>query len=401
MALLAWLAKPMAVTIPCALLLLDVWPIGMPLRARVFLQRVAEKAELFALSLVGSVLTIWAQQRLFPHQGTWQERIGDAAYAILAYLSEFALPLALSPSHPRVDERPEPWVAALSVGIVVVITGAALGLVRRAAPIAVGWLWFIGVLFPTLGIMRVGQMLYSDRYTYVPSVGLVLMVAASAAHLPARLRHGAVVVCAVVLGLWAVATARLVPVWASPETLTLHALEHGPLDAPTRHALGLAAYRQGRLDVALAFAEDSERVRPSADTADFWGQALARAGRLDEAQAAFTRALTRDPKHMWANLHLGELLRAQGHHAQALVHLERAVEQERSRRTLDALAQGLHAVGRHEEAQRLETEAKLLPEDPLQFGPYGAFPDPYPGSAPPTSSPTTPSSDAPAGADRP
>jgi len=377
-ALAATMAKPMAVTLPFALLLLDIWPGGVSWTARALAGRLREKLELLIVAGCGSSLTLWAQERMLPVPGPFAERVGDAAWAVCCYIAEFIVPVALSFSHPRIDLRPPPAVAVLTVVVVGALVLAAVVLLPRRPALGVAWLWFVGLLFPTLGIVSIGSALYADRYTYLPSLGLIaLAVFAVDAVVPDhRVRAG---LGLATLALWAGLTTRLVPVWASSESLVQHSLAVQPDDGDLLRVFAQAAAGRGELDLALGAALAAERVRPNAGTADFVGQVLLRRGDRAGARAAFERAFAYDADDILTRVHLGEMALAAGQWGVAVGHLERAVALDRSRRTLLALAHAREAVGDDVAMARLRDEAALLPAAPDFRGPRGAFPDPTPG----------------------
>lgn len=386
---LALMAKPMAVTLPCVLLLLDAWPRGRVQDVRDLARAVLRKTELFVLAGAASALTLWAQARQRPDSGPLLERVTDAGAAVVLYVVEMAAPFALSHSHPRVDERP-----ALALGVMAgaaVLCTLLVAMVRlarrtddddRAAAAAVGVLWFVGVLVPVLGLVRVGGELFSDRYSYLPSVGLLFVVVAGADALTRRVPYIARVVplvAAALVVLWAALTVRHIPVWQSAETLMQHALAVGTHNAVVRHHMARALTQRGDKAGALALLEEAEAIRPDAQSADLVGQALLALGRRDDARAAFERASARDAGFALAVLHRAELLADDGDDARAETLLREAVRLERSRRHLGALVDFLAERGRTEEAGPLRAEALALPVDGLHTGPAGAFADPWPG----------------------
>jgi tetratricopeptide (TPR) repeat protein len=190
---LGLMSKPMLVTLPFVLLLLDYWPLerlklekGLRLKALVPL--LSEKLPFFALTIVSSVVTFYAQRTggavnsLESIPLGWRAANAMIAYAI--YLGQLFWPTRLAilypyPLNPSTD-------AAISVLILVVITLAAIRLVKRTPWFAIGWLWYLGMLVPVIGLVQVGEQAHADRYTYLPAIGVFILVVWSAFDVVAR-----------------------------------------------------------------------------------------------------------------------------------------------------------------------------------------------------------------------
>src|SRR5262249_44717271 len=184
---LGLMAKPMLVTLPATLLLLDYWPLRRFGRVSIkwlFL----EKLPLFALVAAALPLTIIAQKagiRSF-EQLSIAVRAKNAIVSYAQYIGMFFSPrdLAVFYPHPR-DTTPDSKVA-LSAAVLVAISAVAIALARRRPYLIVGWLWYLGTLVPVIGLMQVGVHGLADRYTYVPYIGLSIMLAWGAADLVAN-----------------------------------------------------------------------------------------------------------------------------------------------------------------------------------------------------------------------
>src|SRR6185436_15024218 len=181
------LAKPMLVTLPFVLLLIDVWPLG-----RLRLEEIRsvrdlwaglrplfiEKIPLFALSAASSAVTVFAQQGSL---ATLQavpagRRVGNALVSYVVYLAKTFWPAKLAVFYPLPLIIP-PWKPLAAGALLAAITALALWRIRRQPYLAVGWLWFLGMLVPVIGFVQVGRQAMADRYTYLPSIGLFLAVA--------------------------------------------------------------------------------------------------------------------------------------------------------------------------------------------------------------------------------
>jgi tetratricopeptide (TPR) repeat protein len=335
------LAKPMAVTLPCVLLLLDLWPLGRLggpgarrlVEAARLRAALLEKTPLLLVALGVGAVTYVAQR----DQGAvtpgialpFAARLANALAAQLGYLGDVFLPRALSPFHPFPLAGTPPWRPALGALVVVVLSAVALRLVRSRPWLLVGWLWWLGTLAPVAGLLQVGMQSRADRYTYVPLVGLALAVAFEARHRVAG-RRGAdrVVAAAGALALAALAalSSRQVAVWRDTESLYRQMAAVSPDNFLAEYGLGLLDLDAGRFDEARRRFAAALRLRADFGPAQVgMADAAARAGRGDEALLRYEDALRLVPGHARAWREAGRLLAEAGRHDEAAVHLERAV----------------------------------------------------------------------------
>ena len=190
---LGLLAKPMLVTLPLVLLLLDYWPLGritLPLRAGEGARRpLLEKVPLLALSAGSSAVTLAAQSSASATLGAvpLTTRLGNAAIACATYLGKAVWPVGLSIHYPYVQPVPAARVA-LSLAVLAAVTWLVARGASRRPYLVTGWLWYLVTLVPVIGFVQVGEQSMADRYTYVPLVGIFVMVAWS---LPARMATNA------------------------------------------------------------------------------------------------------------------------------------------------------------------------------------------------------------------
>jgi Flp pilus assembly protein TadD len=315
---LGLLAKPMLVTLPFVLLLLDGWPLGRVAasgRARPGAaspgRLVLEKLPLFALSAASSVVTYLAQQRggavNLMERFHAPARAGSATVAYLRYLGKTFRPSGLTLYYPPERAPALPWVL-LAAALLLGLTALAIWRWRRSPHLAVGWLWYLGTLVPVIGLVRVGGQSIADRYTYLPLVGIFIALAwgaAGAARLVPRGRAiaalGAVMVIAVLVPL----TWRQTGTWKDTLTVFAHALRVTRDNYVANANYALALSRQGRPAEALPFFLEAARLMPGAGGFVDVGNTLADLGRLPEAVAAYQRALQLDPASDVAHFCLG------------------------------------------------------------------------------------------------
>ncbi|MFO0581384.1 MAG: tetratricopeptide repeat protein [Anaeromyxobacter sp.] len=303
------LAKPMWVTLPCLLLLLDLWPLGRtgttPLRALVL-----EKLPLFALSIGSSVMTMRAQLAggtVAEASFTLGARLATAVVGYGRYVLLHVWPAGLSIFHRHPVDLPA-WEIALGVAVLAGLAAAAW-LARGTPAVAVGIAWFLGTLVPVIGLVQVGSQVIADRYTYLPGVGL--FVAAvwglhTLARTPGAARALGLAGAVAVLAYGGVALAR-VGDWRSNEALFRAALEVDPANTIALEALAEGYRADGRREEAMTALRQAAALEPSA--AKHWnnlGVNAREAGRVDEAYAAFQQALTVEPgrRSAWRNLAL-------------------------------------------------------------------------------------------------
>jgi tetratricopeptide (TPR) repeat protein len=319
-------AKPMLVTLPCVLLLLDYWPLRR-LGRGTWKQLFLEKLPLFALSAASCVLTVYAMGTGGAENpaGAFQARAAAALLAYATYLSKTLWPAGLTAHYPHLGPALPIWEAAGAGLLLLAITAVVLRLARRAPYALVGWLWFVGTLVPVTGLVQIlGGHLIADRYTYVPLIGLFLVASWGAAEVLERLRCPWPVrasLAALALAACALATDRQVATWHDPETLWLHALAVTESNCVAHGELALIRLQQGKLDEAKHHCLEALRVQPWYTKARTnLGLVLFQEGRTDEAAEQLEAALREDPGSVAAHNNLGLVRVHQGR-------LDEAVEQ--------------------------------------------------------------------------
>jgi tetratricopeptide (TPR) repeat protein len=359
---LGLLAKPMLVTLPAALVLLDHWPLGRLRSARDLWPRVREKLPLLAIVAAASVATLVVQRRggavgsldVYP----LATRLGNAAVSYVAYLRAAAWPvdLAVLYPHPRTVSG---GAVAASAALLALVTAAVLA-ARRRPYLLVGWLWYLGTLVPVIGLVQVGDVARADRYTYVPLIGVAVAVAWS---LPAWPRLVAAA-AAVVLAALALRTRDQIAVWRDSVALFSHALAVEERNPVAHGNLGYALAVRGETDRAIHHLERAVALRPDLLTARVeLGNALHARGRVDEAAAHYAAAVALDGRSAPALTNLGRLLAERGRTAEAVALHERALAADPDSAAAHVnLGTALAGQGRTAEARRhFERAAALEP----------------------------------------
>jgi Flp pilus assembly protein TadD len=309
------LAKPMWVTFPLLLLLLDFWPLRRIEGRRPLGWLLLEKVPLLAFALASSVVTMVAQNHggaMTGDQLGLGPRLGNAAISYAKYLGKTFWPEPLAIFYPHPGDA-IPIAQAFAAGLLLcALTAAALWQARRLPWLAVGWLWFLGTLVPVIGLVQVGGQAMADRYTYLPIVGLFIAIAWGAHHLLGTWRNGlplramaaltTVVLCA--------ATWRQLGFWDDHDKLFHHTIEVTPDNAIAQATLAEGLRHEGRFDDALPHAEEAARINPY--SAKHWNN-LAMLhmdmGRLEQARDELLQSTKVEPAYAlgWSNLGQVEL----------------------------------------------------------------------------------------------
>jgi tetratricopeptide (TPR) repeat protein len=354
---LGLMAKPMLVTLPCVLLLLDWWPLGRLSddAGRLLPRRVAraalEKLPLFALAAAASAVTVAAQRAGGALQGLERfplaVRLETAIDAVAIYLLKTVWPTGLAVFHPHPEGGLPTWRTVLAAAVLLALSAGAFALRRRAPWWAVGWLWFLGMLVPVLGVVQVGEAAHAERYSYLPQTGLALAVAWAlhrwAAGRPARVRGLAAgwALALLVLGLVTFAQAG---VWRDDRSLFEHALRVTRENHVAHINLAVALAREERLAEAEAQLDEATRISPA--SAHAWGvrgEVRLMRERPEPARADLRRAVALEPEAVRWRLRLAQADREAGDLAAASVQLRVAIAREPERAELHALLGGVLA----------------------------------------------------------
>ena len=317
---LGLMSKPMIVTLPLTLLLLDVWPLKRGLRVR-------EKLPLFAIAVAGAVLTYVVQRAGGTVRPAAVLGLGNALVSYLTYVAKTFWPAGLAVFYPY-PEKLALWHVALAAAVLAAISWGVIRLRRVCPYLAVGWFWFLGTLVPVIGIVQAGEQARADRYMYVPMIGLAVMAAWGGADLLRRWSRLRVAVATGVCAACAGAAWAQVGYWRNSETLFAHALEVTSGNYVAEHNLGTYLTDQpGRLPEAVAHLERAVRLQPeSGQVHSSLGIALAGTpGRLEDAIAEFRTAVRLRPDSEVPHINLGNALAQGGRLKEAAAEYEAAL----------------------------------------------------------------------------
>jgi protein O-mannosyl-transferase len=331
---LGLMAKPMLVTVPFVLLLLDYWPLGRTASptANDLKRLLIEKVPLVLLAVASCMVTLVAQsgamQTLDAVPLLW--RIANAPVSCVAYLIQFVCPANLAVFYPHPGDRVPTWQVAGALMVMAIITVAALAGRRRCPYLLVGWLWYIGMLVPVIGLVQVGAQAMADRYTYLTQIGVCLAltwgIADVARSWPNRRRLLAVsslLVVAILMGhAW-----RQTGYWRNSDSLWRHTLDCTSDNALAHGNLGSDLADRGEDDEALEHFREAVRISPRYTTArTCLGLALGRRGQIAEAVECFEKVLSLQPDNAKAQCGLGVALGKWGQLDEAIVHFQEALK---------------------------------------------------------------------------
>jgi Flp pilus assembly protein TadD len=355
------MSKPMVVTLPFTLLLIDFWPLGR-LRG---VGPLVEKAPLFAIAAASSIVTLIAQKYGMAPLSALPipARLATAVVAYALYAVKTVWPYGLSIHTSFALPLPAGAVAASAIALAGA-TVAAWAARRQRPYVTFGWLWFVGTLVPVIGLVQVGEQSMADRYTYVPMVGLLVIVAWGVSELLPR-RAPLAVASAVVLAAATAAAWRQVGTWRNAYELFSHAVAVDGRNALTRMGFAQELALRGRDAEAIDQYRIAIALRPNALFAhQHLAECLERTGKLGEAAKEFGAMLRIDSQNAEAELGLGVILLQENDPARAAKALGRAVaEAPDDPRMRATLGLALTRLEREEEAEAAFGEALRLDPD--------------------------------------
>ncbi|UCF42748.1 MAG: tetratricopeptide repeat protein [Planctomycetota bacterium] len=317
---LGLMAKPMLVTLPFVLLLLDYWPLqrlhwyrrsqveellegesGTVTYQRASPRRlILEKIPLFGVAAASSAITFVIQQgkgavrwgETFPLSG----RMSNALVCYISYIIKMIYASRLAVLYPHPGDSLPVWQVVVSLVLLAVLSTGIIYWGRRRRYLLVGWLWYLGTLVPVIGLVQVGVQAMADRYAYLPSIGIFIMIAWGAFDLVAKWRYrriGLGITAGIVLAVLLICTRAQVRYWQNNLTLFGHTLEVTENNYVMHSNYGGALFEEGRFDEALAHFNEALRINPKyADARRNAGIVLLRQGKIDEAVAAFAEVLS-------------------------------------------------------------------------------------------------------------
>ena len=351
---LGLMAKPMLVTLPCVLLLLDYWPLERIQLGQAAISRTVpgppaiiadtprkqafrllfEKIPLFFLAVVSSVVTFLVQKgggavgalEAYPVR----IRVANTLFSYVKYMVKTIWPSNLAVFYPHPGQSLPIWQAALAGLLLVVVSAVVIRAGRRYPYLPVGWLWYVGTLVPVIGLIQSGDQGMADRYTYIPLIGLFIIISWSVSEFGTNWRHRRIVfalTASTLLLALSVCTLLQIRYWKNDITLFTHALKVTEENFVAHNNLGAALARQGKLKDAISHFMEALRISPHYERAHFnLGLARDKQGEIDEAIVHFSEALQIKPDYPEAHNGLGVALARQGRLEEAIAHFRAALQ---------------------------------------------------------------------------
>ena len=384
---LGLMSKPMLVTLPFLMLLLDWWPLGRvsSVECRVpgapapasqlltFSRLISEKIPFFILSAISCVVTFIAQQKsgavISLVKISLAQRVENTFVAYVRYLAKTFWPASLANPYPY----PEHWAVGLVVLSAVLVAGlsvATLWLGRKRPFVPVGWFWFVGTLIPVIGLVQVGNQSLADRYTYFPLIGIFMVVVWGLAGMCANRRWPGPVIgvlAVIVLLACGLRTRDQISYWQNSGTLFRHTLSVTENNFIACNNLATWLSKNGRVTEAMDWFRQSLQIRPNNPDALYnLGNAFARQGNWDEAIGNYRRALQMAPDQADMLNNLGFALATKKQFADAIACFEAALKlNPDSASTHNNLAAVLFSENRLDEAvQHYRESLRITPDDP-------------------------------------
>jgi len=326
------MCKPMLVTLPVVLLLLDYWPLQ---RVESAGRLVMEKLPLLALSAASCVATLLAQKETIQSTVTFSlpVRFVTALLACKMYLAQMVYPAGLAVFYPFPHNGLPVWEAVMDGTLLAVISAAALWQRRKQPWMLVGWVWYLVMLLPVVGVIQVGGQAHADRYTYLPQIGIYVALTWLVAEWRVRwLHHGPFHAAlgglmAGVLALFMVCAWQQTAYWQNSETLWTCTLACTTDNDIAQDNLGIVLMQKGKMDAAITCFQQALQIRPDfAEARNNLGHALLQMGKVDAAITSFQQALQIRPDFAEAHDNLGNALLQTGKVDEAITHCQRALQ---------------------------------------------------------------------------
>jgi protein O-mannosyl-transferase len=307
---LGLMSKPVLVTLPFVLGLLDYWPLNR-LKLSNLKLLVLEKLPFLVLAGISSVITFLGEQ----HEGAldlneklgFNLRLANAAVSYVRYVSKIFCPTRLAIFYPHKELWPS-WQIVGAGLLLVSVSIIVVWCVRRRPYYLVGWLWFLGTLIPVIGLIQVGEHAMADRYTYIPSIGLFILVVWGGEELTRRWRHRVLAVSlggVAAMALCIVVTRQQLGYWQDSETLFRHALTVTENNHVARQALADALLKKGQIDEAIYHYQEAIRLRPNdSKTYNNLGEAFSLNGEVAAAIVQYQKAIQLQPRFAVAHSNL-------------------------------------------------------------------------------------------------
>ena len=329
------MSKPMVVTLPCVLLLLDFWPLDRfaPWGPKFNIQNIAklvlEKIPFFAISAIGSIIGFWTQKSAGAvSPDTLSSRVANALGSYIRYISKFFWPSDLSVFYPF----PEHGVIAMAIAGAILLLACSIAFIvlsRQWPYLFVGWFWYLGTFVPVIGLIQSGSQSMADRFIYIPGIGLSIVITWGIADFCAsrQWKRFPAVASIVSLAACIAITSIQIKYWRSSITLFRHALDVTTDNYVADACLGQALDVEGRDREALKYCQDAVRINPDYPPGQFFlGVVLWKDGDINGAFKRLNAAALAAPRDSGFLYNLGKFLLEHGYPDKAAVRFQAAVD---------------------------------------------------------------------------
>ena len=354
------MSKPMVVTLPCVLLLLDYWPLGR-WQQKNLRGLLVEKAPFFLLSAIGSAVTYVflinsgaLSLALTGLSLPFGARLENALVSYGRYLGKLFWPVNLCAFYPHPDHWPVQKI--LFAGLLVLGLSVLVFVMRRQRPyLLTGWLWYLGTLVPVIGLAQAGDESMADRYSYIPSIGILIVLVWGTCQMTRGWHYQSIGLGAVggmLVLVCIVLTRHQLGYWKDDVSVWERAIAVTENNYQAHNRLGRALFLQRRVDDAIREFQEVVRLNPGfAEAYNVLGRSFAAQGRVDDAMACFQKALKIRPDYIVVHNNLGDLLSIIGRVDEAIIQYRKALEIDPNNETvMNNLGNALASQGHFDEA---------------------------------------------------
>jgi tetratricopeptide (TPR) repeat protein len=331
---LGLMAKSMLVTFPVILLLLDFWPLERDIKSISLSKIFLEKIPFFILTAASAVITI-AVMKYAGHvadaaQLTFKYRIANVLFSYVAYIHKMFWPAKLAPFYPHPGTTLALWKAVAAAIILLVISVIIIYWSSRRRYLLVGWLWYLITLSPVIGFLQIGSQAMADRYTYIPLVGLFIIISFAVADLLQHFRYKKpilIISTALITFALVVCTNLQVRHWRNSISLFEHTLKVTSNNYLAHNNLANALGQNQNYDAAIGHCLEAIRIRPKYYRAHYnLGMVFYHKGDMDKAVSHWTYVLQLNPVFPETNYNIAIALLKQNKTNQAIEHLKKEIE---------------------------------------------------------------------------
>ena len=343
---LGLMAKPMLVTLPFVLLLLDYWPLGrFELGERLkttkwsdFYRLVLEKVPFFAITVVSSVITFveliaLVEQKIAGETNmvpiSFGYRLANALVSYIHYIGKMFYPTRLAILYPHPMDSLPLWQGVISFILLAGVTTFVIYMARHRKYLIFGWLWYLGILVPVIGLVQVGHQAMADRFTYLPSIGISIIAAWGLFDMLAKWQYHKIALGAsalIVLSTLSICTYFQVRHWQNHETLFEHALDVTENNYFAHTSLAEAYRKRGKINLAMNHNYQALQIQPGYPQANHnLASAFALKGENDKAVLYYRRAIVSKPNYFKAHNNLARTLLLQGKTSESIDHFREAI----------------------------------------------------------------------------